>query len=366
MTRPLRVGIDAHMVGGQETGNETYVKGLVDGLMKIAPDALDCVIFNIASPWTPANGRMHFQKLATGNPLVRLGLELPIRSALDHIDVLHMTYSSPLWTPSRVVLTVHDICYATHPEWFSARDVRVLSVMVPRSIAHAAHVITVSHQARKEIIERYGVPEAKISAIPNGPGLNAPSSTDDEARAQVAASGIDPGLPYVLSVGNLQPRKNIGRLIEAFRRLPAELHLVIVGPKHYRAEDVIAAGGADSGRIHFTGYVSDRELASIYQCSVAFIMPSLYEGFGLPVLEAMSRGIPVASSNAGALPEVCGDAAVMFDPLDVDAMTDAINRVVGDQDLRRRLAEAGKARAAAFSWEKTATLTLQVYERARR
>ena len=362
--RRLRLGIDAHMVGGHETGNETYVRGLIEGIKAIDPP-IDCVIFHTAPPWTAVNSDIRFQKLMTSDPLIRLGVELPLRSM--RLDVLHMTYAAPLWTSSRVVLTVHDICFTTHPEWFSRRDVRVLSAVVPRSIRQAAHVITVSKQARQEIIDRYSVSEEKISAIPNGPGLNTHLAlTDDEAGAEVAGLGIDPQVPYLLSVGNLQPRKNLSRLMEAFRRVPADLQLVVVGPKHYHAEDVIAAASSDSGRIHLTGYVTDRQLAACYQLSTAFVMPSLYEGFGLPVLEAMSRGIPVASSNAGALPEVCGDAAMMFDPLDVGAMADAMTRVASDDELRRSLTNAGKARAASFSWEKAARSTLQVYEQARR
>jgi glycosyltransferase involved in cell wall biosynthesis len=357
------------MVGGQETGNETYIKGLVDGLKAVGDD-LELILYYAHSPWAPAAPGVHFEKLVTANPFVRLGVELPLRSLQQRLDVLHMTYATPVWSAAPLVVTVHDICYATNPEWFSPRDVRVLSTVVPRSIRLAAHVITGLESARRQIIETYRLPEAKISAIPNGLGPGATPMPRDEARSELAALGLRLERPYVLAVGNLQPRKNLVRLIQAFRILVESHHqevdLVIVGPQRYRAEEVLqAAAGAATERIHFTGYVADRQLAACYTCSTAFVFPSLYEGFGLPALEAMAHGIPVACSDVDALRDVCGDAALLFDPLSVDSIANAIDKVLKDSDLRQRLSKAGIARAAQFSWEKSAQLTLEVYRKAR-
>lgn len=365
----MRVGIDAHMVGGQETGNETYIKGLVHGLEAVGDD-LELILYYAGSPWARAGPGVHFEKLVTANPFVRLGIELPLRSRRQRLDVLHMTYATPVWSAAPLVVTVHDICYATHPEWFSPRDVRMLSTVVPRSIRMAAHVITVSESARRQIIETYRVPEAKISAIPNGLGPGAEPIAKDEARSELAALGLRLERPVVLAVGNLQPRKNLVRLIQAFRTLVESHHqevdLVIVGPRRYRAEEVLqAAAGAATDRIHFTGYVSDRQLAACYSCSTAFVFPSLYEGFGLPALEAMAHGVPVACSDVDALREVCGESAFLFDPLSVESIGDAIDKVLTDSDLRQRLSKAGTARASQFSWEKSAQFTLEVYRKAR-
>jgi glycosyltransferase involved in cell wall biosynthesis len=355
------------MVGGQETGNETYVRGLVEGFKNLN-DQLDLVVFNIGSPWTSPNRHVRFQKLITGHPYVRLGIELPLRSSRDRLDVMHMTYTAPVWSAAPIVLTVHDICYATNPEWFSPRDLRVLSNMVPRSIRKATHVITDSQDARRQIIEQYRVPETKISAIPIGPGPGAEQITRDAAQKELVDLGLDPTRRYVLTVGNLQPRKNLIRLVEAFNQVIAEkghdLDLVIVGPRHYRADEIVEAAQTAHGRIRFTGYVSDRQLAACYRCSTVFALPSLYEGFGLPVIEAMAHGIPVACSNVGALPEVSGDAALLFDPLRVDEMVAAIDKILSDDALRERLSQAGKARAAEFSWVRAAEQTLKVYESA--
>ncbi len=366
MSGVIRAGIDAHMVGGQETGNETYVRGLVEGF-KAFTSRLELFVYHVGSPWTQPDGRRHFDRLLTASPYVRLGLELPLRTLAQRLDLLHMTYAAPLWLAAPLVLTVHDICYATNPEWFSERDLRVLRANVPRSIRKAAHVITDSQSARNQIIETYHVPEAKITAIPIGPGPGVQPIERDEAIHELAAIGIDGTRPYLLAVGNLQPRKNLVRLVQAFKELIARGHdidLVVVGPKHYRAGDAIEAAGAVSDRVRFTGYVTDRQLAACYRCSTVFVFPSLYEGFGLPALEAMAHGVPIACSNAGSLPEVCGEAALLFDPLSVEAMTASIERLLTDPQARRSLAAAGVERAGRFTWARTAELTLEVYEKA--
>lgn len=364
----MRIGIDAHMVGAQETGNETYVTGLVDGLRAHSED-LDVIVYNVGSPWTAPYPHLRFQQLLTGNPYVRLGIELPLRSFLHGLDVLHMSYVAPIWSAAPIVLTVHDICYITNPEWFSPRDLRVASTMVPRSIRKAAHVITDSQSARHQIIEHYRVPEDNISAIPIAPGPGAEPVTHDDAVRELATLNFDLQRPYLLAVGNVQPRKNLVRLVAAFGELVGsrghDFDLVIVGPPRFRAKEIIQAAGPVSERVHFTGYVTDRQLAAWYRCSSVFVFPSLYEGFGLPVLEAMAHGIPVACSNAGALPEVCGDAALLFNPLSIDSMVAAVDSILGDTALRQRLSHAGMARAAEFSWNRCAELTLAAYEKAR-
>src|SRR5579859_129062 len=359
----MKVAIDGHMVGGRETGNETYVKGLVGGLATRSD--VDVTAYYSGRPWAPELPHLHFQRLLTPNPFVRLGLELPLRS-MGRLDVLHMSYSAPLWSAAPVVLTVHDICYATNPEWFSERDLRVLRANIPRSIRRSAHVITDSENARGQIMAVYRVPESRITAIPIGPGAGAEPIDADEARTELTGIGLDPSRPYLLAVGNLQPRKNLVRMVEAYQSVieKHDVDLVVVGPRHYRADDVVKAASSLAQRVRFTGYITDRQLAACYRCSTAFVFPSLYEGFGLPAIEAMSHGVPMACSNAGALPEVCGDAAVLFDPTSVEAMAEAINAVLDDSSLRARLSAAGLARAKTFSWARTAELTLDVYRRA--
>jgi glycosyltransferase involved in cell wall biosynthesis len=354
------------MVGGQETGNETYITGLVGGMQSVSLD-VELVVYHVGSPWSAPSGHVRFQRLRSGNPYFRLGLELPLRSLTQRLDVLHITYAAPAWSAAPLVLTVHDICYATNPEWFSKRDLRVLNAMVPWSIRMAAHVITDSESARRQIMDFYGVREDKISAIPIGPGPAAMAVPAADAKRDTAALGLPVDRPYLLTVGNLQPRKNLVRLIEAYSTVAlageVDADLVIVGPRRFRAEDVVAAADRLRDRIHLTGYLSDGQLASCYSLSAGFVLPSLYEGFGLPILEAMSHGVPVAASNTGALPEVCGDAALMFDATNVADIAGAL-KALRSEPLRSRLAEAGRARAREFSWARTARLTLDVYRKA--
>ena len=185
---------------------------------------------------------------------------------------------------------------------------------------------------------------------------------------EVAAFGLTPDRPYILTVGNVQPRKNLIRLIEAFTELVSarghDLDLVVVGPRRFRSEDIVRSGERVSHRVRFTGYVTDRQLAACYRCSTAFVLPSLYEGFGLPALEALAHGVPTACSDAGALPEVCGTAAIMFDPHSVEAIVEALDRVLMDTSLRQRLSSEGPKRADEFSWQRTAKLTLESYQKA--
>jgi glycosyltransferase involved in cell wall biosynthesis len=354
------------MVGGQETGNETYVKGLVEGLRDVG--GADVLVYHVGPPWANTSEHVRFERLTSANPVVRLGGELPLRSTREHLDVLHTTYAAPIWSSAPVVVTVHDICFATNPEWFSLRDRYVLSVTVPRSIRLAAHVITVSEDARRRIIERYDVPEAKITAILNGPGAGAMPISAEEAAAELGAMGLQLNRPFILTVGNVQPRKNLVRLVTAVHALingqGHDVDLVVVGPKRFHSDAIVEAAGRLEGRVHFTGYVSDRQLAACYRGCILFVLPSLYEGFGLPVIEAMAHGVPIACSNTGALPEVAGDAAILFDPVSVESITHAMHRILSDQDLIGRLVTAGASRASSFSWRRSAEKTLEVYRQA--
>ena len=356
------------MVGSHETGNETYVVGLLDGLSELQEN-FEVDVFHAGDLASLESTHLRPRRLLSRSPWLRLGIDLPVRSWMDHLDVLHVTYVAPVLSHCPIVLTVHDITFATNPEWFSARDLRVLSRAVPWSIRRAARVITVSEVCRRQIIERFGVPADQVVCIPNAAGPAAQPIEEDAAREELIALGLDPGRPYVLSVGNLQPRKNLVRLIKAFRAALAggvDIDLVVVGAERYRASEVLEAVGEASKRIRFTGYVSDRQLAACYSLAEVFVMPSLFEGFGIPAIEAMAHGIPVVCSRAGALPEVCGDAAIYFDPLDVESIADALTRVLNDRSNREVLARKGRARGAQFSWRQSAQLTLSTYRTAAR
>ena len=364
MATGLRVGVDAHMVGGRETGNETYVVGLLKGLSTLDTDLEVCAYYQDGA-LLPGGEHLIHKRLLSSSSWVRLGLDLPVRSWRDGIGVLHTTYTAPLWTRCPTVITVHDISFATNPEWFSDRDLRVLSRTVPWSINRAERVITVSDLCRRQIIEHFRVPSDHVVRVYNGPGPAAGRIGTAEARAIVTELGVDPSRPYILAVGNLQPRKNLVRLVQAFNGVGAAgsgVDLVIVGARHYKAGEVLLAGDRGDGRIRFTGYVSDRQLAACYELATLFVFPSLFEGFGIPPLEAMAHEVPVVCARAGALPEVCSDAVSYFDPLDVGAITESIVKALTDDRLRHELINNGVERAKAFTWEKAAAETLAVYE----
>lgn len=354
------------MVGGHETGNETYVRGLVDGFSELG-GGFELFVYHVGSGWTATARSSRFRRLAGGSAWIRLAADLPLRTVRDGLDVLHTTYTTPLWARCPMVVTVHDISFAFHPEWFSVRDLRVLSRTVPWSIRRAARVITVSETSRAQIIERYGIDPQKVACVPCAPGPAAAPVDDDAARELVSKRGLNPDRPYVLAVGNLQPRKNFARLVTAVVNLVSagiDVDLVVVGPARYRADDVFGAARKAEDRVRFTGYLSDRELAAFYKCAAVFAFPSLFEGFGIPPLEAMAHQVPVACSNTGALVEVCGDAAEYFDPYDVEAITAALRRVLTDSGRRAELVRAGQAQLREFTWRRSAEMTLAVYREA--
>jgi glycosyltransferase involved in cell wall biosynthesis len=351
------------MVGGQETGNETYVLGLIGGFAEI-DGRFQLVVYHTRSVARGGSPNVIYRRLAGESPWTRLTLDLPVRSWRDRIDVMHTTYTAPVWGWCPVVLTVHDISFRSHPEWFSKRDLRVLSTVVPWSMRRAARVVTVSDQCRREILDHYGLPEEKVVRVYNAAGPAAQPIDPAEAQAEVAALGIDSSRLNVLAVGNLQPRKNLIRLIKAFeivRSAGIDADLILVGPEHYRSSLVREAAAGLGGRVRLTGYLNHRQLAACYATATVFAFPSLYEGFGIPAIEAMAHGTPVVCAKAGALPEVCADAALYFDPLDVESIANALRRLLTDPDLRAELSRAGKVRNQRFSWRRAAEETLAVY-----
>jgi glycosyltransferase involved in cell wall biosynthesis len=249
------------------------------------------------------------------------------------------------------ICTHHDITYVRYPTSFSPSFRLLYRVIVPRMLRSSQSIITVSEFSRSEIASHYGVDIAKISVVPN--------AADDRFRP-------DPGpddRPYFLGVSSPNEHKNFQRLLAAYEAAQGTLEsdLVIIGQQtsSFVAQQYDVA---ESTRVNFTGRVSDEELVHLYQHARAFVFPSLYEGFGIPPLEAQQCGIPVASSNAASLPEVLGDSVLYFDPRDVSRLGDVLTQLDSDPDLRSRLREAGYANAARYSWEKSASQILSIVD----
>ena len=281
-------------------------------------------------------------------------------------ELLHVSYIAPPVPLCPTVVTIHDLSYLAHPEWLSARVRLQLRLLIPPSLRRAARVVAISEFTKRDLIARYGTPADKITVVPEAPAAEFTPLPD--AASQPLPAGVRE--PFILAVGNLEPRKNLATLIEAFGDLVRRGFgglLVVAGKDKYQGEQAagtVARMGLQS-RVIFTGYVDDPTLRLLYNRAALFVYPSLYEGFGLPPLEAMACGCPVVASQATAIPETVGDAAILVDATSVAALAEAMGRVVNDPALARRLSLEGRARAAQFSWERTAELTRRVYENAR-
>lgn len=296
----------------------------------------------------------------------RLRLPLPVELWAGRLDLFHAAdFALPPTLPgARAVVTVHDLAFERHPQDTMPGMLRYLRAVVPRSVRRADHVIADSEATRRDLLDLYGAPPDKVSVV--YPGVEArfnPTPREGEQAALRAKYNL-PVAPIVLAVGTMQPRKNHLRLVQAFAQAAGDAVLVIAGGRGWGYDAVhaeVARLGLQS-RVIFPGYIDDADLPALYRAAVVFAYPSLYEGFGLPVLEALACGVPVITSNVSSLPEVTGpDAALLVDPLDVDGLAAAIARLLGDADLRANLRERGLERAAAFTWARAAAQTWAIY-----
>ncbi len=298
----------------------------------------------------------------------RARVPLPIETFIGAVDVFYSPdFLLPPTFAKRKLVTVHDLSYVRVPECFPAPLLNYLNRAVPRSVARADMILADAASTQRDLIDVYRVPPEKIRVLYSG--VDPRFHPDVSASAMARVREWTHGKPYLLSVSTIQPRKNYVRLIEAFSKIlnskfqipNSDLQLVISGAKGWMFEEVFQAVERLNlrDRVLFPDFVSDDDLPALYAGATLFVYPSLYEGFGLPVAEAMACGAPVVSSNASSLPEVGGDAVLYFDPRDVDAMAETIRRALSDESLRNDLRARGIAQAKKFSWEKAARELLQ-------
>ena len=377
----MRIGIDISRLGvAARTGTEQYTYELLGALAQLDRRNEYILYTNGLPAALPSLGpnmalhNMPFPRLWTH---ARLSLELAQHSPDTLFVPAHVL---PLWHPPYSVVTIHDLGYEHFPESHPPMHRRYLRLSTLWSALAATHLIAVSTVTRNDLVRSYRVPPEKISVVHHGVSSRF-RPVDDRAAQAVAQAcyGITP--PYFLYVGTIQPRKNLVRLIEAFARivnggltigdrsdpdspLPS-VHrplLVLGGKRGWLTEDIerraSELGVAD--RVRFTGYIADQDLPALLSGALAFVFPSLYEGFGMPVLEAMACGTPVLTSSTSSLPEIAGDAALLVDPTDTAALATALARLADDTALRADLQQRGLARAARFTWERCAQETLEV------
>jgi glycosyltransferase involved in cell wall biosynthesis len=365
----VRFGIDSHGAERDGEGNATYTRNLIPGLL--ATDAADEFKLFAADRDHPfygpvrTCGRAQVVSVYQGKGLARLGWSLARAARRERVDALHVQYVAPLRYRGPLVITVHDLGFVNVPDSFPFALRALLRVLVPWSMARASQIITVSEFCRRDILARYPIQRDRITAIPLGVDTRFRPRAPDDVLAVLGRHGLRPG--FFFSLGRLNRRKNLERLIQAYTTLRTkgvtEAPLVIGGKPDYGTREVrrrVQRSGEAPGVV-FTGLIPDEDLPTFYSAAACFVYPSLFEGFGLPVLEAMACGTPVVVSNRAALPELVGEAGVLVDPENVNALAQAMTRVVTDRAAAADLRRSGLARSRQFSWEETAQRTVRVY-----
>lgn len=381
----MRVGIDGRTLTGRFTGDRTYWRNLLQVLPTLDRTDQYVVYTRIPVPSgeLPPAPNLTFRVLPAANDRLWSLATLPRAVREDRIDLLHVQYTVPRFCKCPVITTVQDISFRLYPEWFPFIDRTLLNATIPGSMRAAARVITASESSRRDILRLYNLPPEKVVAallgLPEGFGLGEPGPggglTQETAR-RFANMRLGVDKPFVLAVGVLQPRKNLRLLAEAFGmarkeyRLPHSL--VLAGKAGWGTEQEALRMAAERGggpqaaeALVFPGYIEDEDLPALYRAASVFAYPSLYEGFGLPPLEAMASGTPVLVSDRPAMPEVVGDAAEIVPATDAAAWSKALGELLTDEAKRCRLAARGPAHAARFSWTETARRTRAVYQEVR-
>jgi len=299
----------------------------------------------------------------------RLQLPLPVETFTGKVRLFHATdFTLPPTLPgTKTLLTVHDLSFVRAPETSTPVLKAYLDRVVPRSARRATHVLADSQATKDDLIELYGMPPEKITVLLSGVNPEFKPVTDTNSLRAVRQRYQIPDNPYIMSIGTVQPRKNYARLITALAALgPAheDVHLVIAGGRGWLDSPIFRAV-YDQGledRVHFIGFARDEDLPALYSGAACLAYPSLYEGFGFPVLEAMACATPVVTSTISSMPEVAGDAALLVDPYSVEAIAEALGRLLSDSELRETLVRRGIEQAAQFTWSRTARQLREIYD----
>jgi len=352
-------------IGFEQTGLELDATGTARTIRRLARElaAHEAVeLVTLAQPGRPRAGARGRIARGLRRELSYLPLELSRRAARLGVEVLHCPVGlAPVRSQVPVAITVHDVMALEHPEWFTRGNRLQQRLLLGPAARSAAVVLTPSEFSRHRAIERLGLDPERVRVTPWGVDeVFSPDERSDEALARLGVRGR-----YLLTVGALRPRKNLEGALVAFEQLAGhdDLELVVAGGRGWDDAELLdrLRRSPAAGRIRLTGRVSDADLAELYRGAECFLFPSRYEGFGLPPLEAMACGAPVVSSDRTSMPEVVGDAAVLVHPDDADGLVAAVEAVLASPERRAELSERGRRRAAAFTWERCARLTVEAY-----
>ena len=372
----MRIGIDYTSAATQGAGIGRYTRELIHALLALSSDNYYSFFYASRKSLQPSAFslqpskiiRLPFHDKWLMRLWHRLRIPLPVELVTGKIDLFHSPdFTLPPTLPGvPTLLTVHDLSFIRDPDsaWPSLRA--FLNQAVPRSVKRATHVLADSQATKDDLIELFGTPMDKITVLYSGVDARFAPVHDRLSLDRVCAKyGLT--RPFILSVGTLQPRKNYARLIQAFAQLANEVphQLIITGGKGWMFGDIftlVKSLGLEQ-RVRFPGFVDDADLPALYSAADLFAYVSLYEGFGLPLLEAMACGTPVIGSNTSSLPEVIGEVGLQVDPRNVDAIANALKMMLTQSDLRDRSMVAGLDRARRFTWEQAARELLVIYDR---
>jgi glycosyltransferase involved in cell wall biosynthesis/ubiquinone/menaquinone biosynthesis C-methylase UbiE len=372
----MKIAIDISMAIGESAGVGTYTRGLIDGLARVDTENEYVLYSYLDIPETSLLGLPQQPNISLrsvkigGEHWERLwcGAELPPKGALGEVDIIHSPFfNAPQEHHGNLVVTIHDISFLLYPQFHTEANRLHCFNGTLKAALYADRIIAVSQQTKQDLIQYFAIPEDRIRVVHEAPRhFCFPERNDDLIRSTLESLGVYQN--FVLFVGSLEPRKNLKALLTAYEayvkhHAGPEL-LVIAGGKGWLNEEIrqSVSGLGLEERVRFVGYVTEADLRVLYSAAKLFVYPTLYEGFGLPPLEAMACGAPVITSNTSALPEVVGDAAILIDPHNSEELGHAMQRVLGHDGLRLRMRQQSLLRARLFSWERAARETLAIYQ----
>jgi len=375
-----RIGIDVTSALNQGAGIGRYTRELIKAVVfESAADKFTLISAKLPhtnqlkNPFMPLKPNVVFKELPFDERWMhriwyRLKVPLSVQNFTGRLDLFHSPdfVLPPINKKTPTLLTIHDLSFIRYPETFTPELVAYLNQIVPWSINRATHILADSKTTKDDLVTQWNVDPVKVSVLYSGVGGNFEPITNPRSIKNVRKKYDLGDKPYLISVGTVQPRKNYRMLIRAFRPVAENFpnDLIIVGGKGWMHDQILGEVEAQGlhGRVKFLGYVDDSDLPALYSAATILASPSLYEGFGLPILEAMACGVPVIASNVSSLPEVVGDAGVLLPTEDTDAWSQAMMNLIEDMSQRTKLVGAGFLRARQFTWSKSAKELMSIYD----